>query len=43
MAVVLTGFTSEIGKALLKEYINQGKTVFCLGRKDETVLQDKKT
>ena len=35
MAVILTGFTSKIGRALLKRYINEGHTVFCLGRRDD--------
>ena len=35
MALILTGFTSKIGKAILKKYIHEGKLVYCLGRKDE--------
>ena len=34
MALILTGFTSKIGKAILKKYIHEGKLVYCLGRKD---------
>ena len=36
MALILTGFTSKIGKAILKKYIHEGKLVYCLGRKDES-------
>ncbi len=34
MSIILTGFTSEIGKALLLRYAKEKKTVFCLGRKN---------
>ena len=40
MALVLTGFTSEIGKSILKKYINDGHKVYCLGRKDESFSGD---
>ncbi len=35
MCLVLTGFTSKIGKSILYKYINDGKEVYCLGRKNE--------
>ena len=34
MSIILTGFTSEIGKALLERYVKEKKTVVCLGRKN---------
>ena len=38
MSIIITGFTSEIGKSLVKGYIKKKKTVFCLGRKNEVFL-----
>lgn len=34
MSVILTGFSSKIGLALLNKYFEKGHTVYCLGRKD---------
>ena len=34
MSVILTGFSSSIGKALLKDFLDKGTNVFCLGRRD---------
>ena len=34
MSVILTGFSSKIGNAILQRYIKEKKTVFCLGRND---------
>ena len=34
MSVILTGYTSSIGKALLNNFLAQGKNVTCLGRSD---------
>ena len=33
MSVVLTGFTSSIGKEILGNFVKEKKHVFCLGRK----------
>ena len=41
MSVILTGFTSKIGLALLKKYLKKGDTVYCLGRKDCELPEDK--
>ena len=34
MSIILTGFTSKIGNAILDRYIKENKTVFCLGRNE---------
>ena len=32
MSIVLTGFTSLIGDALLNKFVSKGEHVYCLGR-----------
>ena len=38
MTIIITGFSSDIGKSLVEGYIKEKKTVFCIGRKNEFFL-----